>query len=145
MSGNRPFSIALSALVIAFLFAFPLILKPQSSGAGRHGRALITEKINESKLNVLAGNTRPEVRTATDGGAVPDDFAMEHMMLQLHRAPDQEQAISQFVEDLHNPQSPNFHHWLTAAQFGQKYGASQDDIDTVSKWLQSHGFTVNLV
>ncbi len=66
-------------------------------------------------------------------------------MLQLHRAPEQEQAIRQFVDDLHNPQSPNFHHWLTASQFGQQFGASQDDIDTVSKWLQSHGFTVNLV
>jgi subtilase family serine protease len=132
-------------LVLAFIVAFPLILKPQSSGMGRHGRALITEKINESRLSLLAGNTRPEVKTATDGGAVSDDFAMEHMMLQMQRAPEQEQAIRQFVDDLHNPQSPNFHRWLTAAQFGQKYGASQDDIDTVSKWLQSHGFTVNLV
>ncbi len=76
---------------------------------------------------------------------MPDDFAMDHMQLQLQRAPEQEQAVRQFIDDLHNPQSPNYHHWLTPTAYGQKYGASQADIATVTAWLQSHGLTVNTV
>ncbi len=133
--GVRPFSIALSAVATALLL----------SGAGSHGRALITQPINENRLRTLAGNTRPEVETATDNGAVPDDFAMDHMMVQLQRTPEQEQAVRQFVDELHSPQSPNFHRWLTPAEFGQKYGASEQDISTVTTWLRSHGLAVNAV
>ena len=42
------------------------------------------------------------------------------MLLQLKRTAEQEQALELFVEDLRNPSSGNFHHWLTAAEFGDR-------------------------
>jgi subtilase family serine protease len=112
---------------------------------GRSARPLITEGVNESQLHRLTGNTRPEATAANDAGAVSEDLAMEHMMIQLQRSPAQELAASRFIDDLHNPKSPNYHKWMTAAQFGQAYGASQQDIAAITAWLQSHGFTVNSV
>jgi Pro-kumamolisin, activation domain len=38
--------------------------------------------------------------------------------------------------------SANFHQWLTPQQFGQQFGPSDQDVETISNWLQSHGFSV---
>ena len=80
-----------------------------------------------------------------DRGAVADDFQMEHMLLQLQRPPEQEQALKEFIDQLHDPASPNFHRWLSAQEFGEKFGLAQDDLNTITTWLQSHGFQVNVV
>jgi subtilase family serine protease len=101
--------------------------------------------VDENKLVTLAGNTRPEATAGNDLGAVADSLNLDHMMLQLKRSPAQEQAAEQFVADLHNPKSPNFHKWITANAFGAKYGLAESDIQSITGWLESHGFTVNSV
>ena len=116
-----------------------------SQTAGRSAQALIHESVDETKLVTLAGNTRPEATAENDLGPVSDGLSLDHMLLQLKRSPQQEQALVQFIAQLHNPQSPNFHKWLTATEFGQMYGPAPQDIETVSEWLRSSGFTVNTV
>ena len=91
---------------------------------GPQTRELVTPSIDESELVTLRGNTRPEAIALNDRGAVADDFPMEHMLLQLRRPPEQEQALEQFIDQLHDPESPDFHQWLTAQEFGERYGLS---------------------
>ena len=67
------------------------------------------------------------------------------MYLQLKRSPELESAAARFVESLTQKGSPNYHKWITAAEYGERFGASREDIATVSRWLESHGFTVNAV
>jgi uncharacterized repeat protein (TIGR01451 family) len=67
------------------------------------------------------------------------------MYLQLKRSPEQELAAKQFVESLTLKASPNFHKWITPAEYGRRFGAAPEDIETVSRWLESHGFIVNHV
>ena len=64
-------------------------------------------------------------------------------MLQLQRSPEQEKEVQQFIADLHDPESPSFHKWLTAAEFGERFGAAQSDVRTVTSWLETYGFKVN--
>jgi kumamolisin len=45
-----------------------------------------------------------------------------------------------FVADIHNPNSPNFHHWITTDEFGQYFGASDSDIAALTQYLTSEGF-----
>ncbi len=97
------------------------------------------------ELATLRGNTRPEAMAANDRGRVSDDMPLDHLLLQLRRSPEREQALQQFIQDIHNPKSPLFHHWITAAEFGKTYGATQAETDTVTGWLESQGFKVNLV
>src|ERR1035438_4437145 len=130
---------AFTVPVLAFLFAFPLILTAQSRGS------LITQPINENVLHRLAGNTRPQATAENDAGPVPDSLTMEHMLLQMQRPAEQETALRQLIDSLHNPKSPNYHHWLKAAEFGQSFGPAQEDIATVTDWLLSHGFQINVV
>jgi subtilase family serine protease len=138
-----PHSVYLGALVS--LLAFPAAILAQTALTGRNARGLITEKIDEGRLHTIEGNTRSEADPQNDRGRVPEDLAMDHMLLQLQRSPEQELAVQEFIDALHNPGSPNFHKWLTAAEFGARFGASQADIDAITGWLQSHGLTVHSV
>jgi hypothetical protein len=106
---------------------------------------LITQPINESVLTVLAGNVRPEVRNpANDLGAVPETLPLEHLLLQLRRPATHEQSLQQLLGQLHDPDSPYHHQWLSATEFGAQFGPAASDIQQISNWLQSHGFRVNV-
>jgi hypothetical protein len=107
--------------------------------------ALMGRAIDESRRHSLAGNTRPEATARNDQGAVAGDFPMEHMILQFARSAADEQAVQQYIDSLHDPASPNYHHWMTAAEFGAAFGAAEADRATVAQWLESHGFTVNSI
>ena len=41
----------------------------------------------------------------------------------------------------HDPNSPNFHKWLTPQEFGQKFGPAESDLQAIKNWLTSEGFT----
>ena len=109
------------------------------------GRELIRERVDDHKLVTLAGNTRPEATTENDLGMVGDDLTLDHMMLQLKRSPAQEQAVEQFIAQQQDPKSPNFHKWLSAAEFGKRFGSAESDIRAVTGWLEAQGFKVNTV
>jgi len=108
-------------------------------------RALLTQAIDEEARVTLKGNTYPEANAKNDRGPVPADFPMEHMMLQLRRPPELEKVLEKFIDQLHDQKSPKFHQWIKAQEFGEKYGLAEADLDTLTRWLTSHGFTVNLV
>src|SRR5579872_903197 len=135
----------LSSARIAGLFltvlSFGAIVRSQTES----GRPRITESIDESKTVRLAGQTHPLARPEFDQGAVPDGFPMQHMLFLLKRSPQQEAEIERLIGQLHSPNSPKYHQWLTAEQVGQQFGPAREDIDAVVSWLQSHGFQVNIV
>jgi subtilase family serine protease len=133
---KRASLVATSAFVL-----FTCVRAAFSGGSGTP--LLITAEINENAMVTLAGNTRPEVTAANDRGAVAADFPMEHMMLQLRRSPAQESALEKYLDQLEDPNSPNYHQWLTAQEFGERYGLAQPDLAKIAGWLQSHGLVVN--
>jgi len=51
-------------------------------------------------------------------------------------------GLTNFLKDLYNPKSPSFRHYLTPAQFTEKFGPTQADYDTVVRFLKANGFTV---
>jgi subtilase family serine protease len=106
---------------------------------------LITQPIDNSNLVTLAGNTRPEAIAANDRGPVADNMLIDHMLLQLQRARQTEQAVETLIDQFHDPNSSNYHQWLTAAAFGRQFGLAQQDLNKIAAWLQSQGFAVNVV
>jgi uncharacterized membrane protein len=128
----------LAALASLFLFAVP------SARAENARPVLITQTVDEGKSVTLGGNTRPEATAKNDRGQVADDLLMEHMLLLLKRAPEQEGELQNFIDELHDSSSPTFHRWLTAEEFGERFGVAQQDRDAIKNWLQSHGFKVNV-
>jgi Pro-kumamolisin, activation domain/Bacterial Ig-like domain (group 3) len=105
----------------------------------------ITQAIDPSQRKVLAGTVHPLSKTATDQGRVDSGLAMKDMLLTLRPSADQQAALKKYVDDLHNPNSANFHKWLTPAQYASQFGASDQDLQAVSSWLSSNGFSVEEV
>ena len=135
----------LCPVALTSLLIFPAAALAQPNLTGRSARGLIVDRVDEGRLHSVAGNTRPEANAQNDRGAAPDGLALDHMLLQLQRSPQQEQAVQAFIDSLQDPGSANFHHWLTPAEFGEQFGASQADLETVTGWLRAHGFTVHSV
>ncbi len=82
---------------------------------------------------------------ANDAGAAPADLQLNQLTLVLAPTLQQEQAFEQLLADQQNPASPQFHHWLTAAQIGQRFGISNHDLAAVRAWLESQGLRVNWI
>ena len=125
--------------------AFLLLLAPVVIAQTAYVRPLVTQPVDESKLTVVRGNTHPLARAEFDRGAAPADLPMDNMLLVLKRSPEQEAALEQFMAEQLDKSSPNYHKWLTPAQFGQQFGAADSDIQAVTSWLTSHGFQVGKV
>jgi hypothetical protein len=100
---------------------------------------------DEANLVELRGHTHPLAVAKYDEGAVEDGFPMPHMFLQLRRGPEQEAALEAAIDERQDPHSANYHQWLTAEKLGTNFGPAQQDIETVSQWLTSHGLQVNAV
>jgi subtilase family serine protease len=104
---------------------------------------LVSGAIDEMNLVRLAGQTHPLVSIGIDQGAVSDSMPMAHLRLQLQRSPEQEAQLSAAIQERQDPNSANYHHWFTAKELGEQFGPAQQDIETTSRWLSSHGFQVN--
>jgi hypothetical protein len=103
---------------------------------------LITQPIDETKLAPLPGNTHPLARAEFDHGAAPANLAMQRMLLVLGRSATQEAALETLLEKQQDKTSANFHKWLTPDEFGQQFGISEQDVQTIISWLEGHGFEI---
>lgn len=56
-----------------------------------------------------------------------------------------EAAFQAFADSVSDPASPNYQHFLTPEQVGQRFGATQAAVNNVVKFLQSNGIEVTLV
>ena len=106
---------------------------------------LITQKVDNSHLVVLEGNTRPEATAANDMGLVEDSMPLKGLQMVMQRSPENEKAFTQHIADLHNPKSAVFHKWLTNAEIGTMFGPASDDVNQVTAWLKSEGFSVDAI
>src|SRR3984885_12867241 len=113
--------------------------------ANQGPRVLITTPINEAQLVTLVGNTRFDANAHTDRGRVADSFELQHMLLQLRRPAELEDAFAKYIETETDRSSPNFRRWMSAKEQGETFGLAQQDIDTITDWLRSKGFAVGQV
>jgi len=103
--------------------------------------ARITQSVDAQQTVTLRGSIHPLARPEFDRGAVSDAMPMSRVLLLLQRSPDQEQALQQLLEQQQSKSSPNYHAWLTPEQFGQQFGVADADIQAITLWLASQGFS----
>ena len=130
----------------AFALAFITLASLVSYAAtAPQAQPRITQPINNHVYLTLPGNTRPEAKTAASfRGPLAAETPIDHILLFLQRSPEQEQALNEYIESLNDRNSPNYHKWLSAEQYGE-YGVAEADINKITNWLGSQGFTVNRV
>jgi hypothetical protein len=117
--------------------------KPESSATGEAAAipARIAQAIDEARMVQLKGNVHPLARGEFDQGAVSNATPMKRMLLLLQRSPEQEAALQQLMAEQMSKESPNFHKWLTPEEFGRQFGPADADVQAVTIWLASQGFS----
>ena len=112
-----------------------------SSAQAPHIPARITQAVNDSNRVTLRGNVHRLARAEFDRGAVSGSQLATHVALVLKRSDEQEAALAQLLDQQQDKSSPNFHKWLTPDQFGKQFGPADSDIQSVTDWLTSRGFS----
>lgn len=105
----------------------------------------VAGKIDDTQVTTLQGNVHPMARAEFDRGVVNAETALSGLVFQLNPSTAQQAALDALVEAQHDPQSPLYHQWLTPAEYGARFGASEQDLVTITRWLFGHGFVVQEV
>src|SRR5690348_7828471 len=127
----------------AFLAGALFLLLPGFAAAQANlARPRITDRIDESSLTVLRGNTHPLARPQFDQGKVDPSLKLERITMMFQPAAAQQADLGALLAAQQNPTSPNFHQWLTPEQYADRFGIAQSDLSRVTAWLQSHGFDI---
>ncbi len=105
----------------------------------------VTQEVDVTKVRALPNHVPGWANSANAIGPVPSDQMLERLKLVLSRSPQQQEALESLLAEQQNPESPDYHRWLTPAEVGDQFGVSAQDISRVTEWLQSHGLRVDRV
>jgi subtilase family serine protease len=90
----------------------------------------------------LHGNVRADLTPSRDLGPVEDSLPLR-LYLVLQRSPAQQAALDLLLARQQQPTAAEYHQWLTPRQFGERFGASEQDISKITEWLEAQGMHVN--
>ena len=107
----------------------PLLLAAPGAPAAQPGETL-------SRV----GSVPAEVAGARDLSRLDGETRLDRVILVLPRR--DPSGLARFLADQHDPASPDFHRWLSPAEFEQRFGASNEDVAALERWLTSHGLSV---
>jgi subtilase family serine protease len=101
--------------------------------------------IDSSSRVELPRSVHPRAQAQFDQG--PVDPAMKLASITLFTAPSatQQAALNLLLAQQQDRKSPNYHKWLTPAQFADRFGLSPNDIGKLTAWLKSAGFAIQNV
>ncbi len=102
----------------------------------------ISGPIGDSARVALSGHIDPKVAVAKDLGAVDPGFSVNSMVLLLKRSAEQQQALETLLAEQRDPKSANYHRWLSAVQFADRFGLSPEDFAKVAAWIEAQGFQI---
>ncbi len=126
----------LPALVIASLF---------SSLSYAVAPDRISGALNGGQTVPLKGNVHHKALPQFDQGPAEPSLRLGYMTLLTVPSAAQQRALSQLLAQQQDRKSPNYHKWLTTEQWADRFGLSHGDVQKLTEWLKSQGFTVQSV
>jgi len=101
--------------------------------------------VNDAVWVKIPNSTHPMAQPAYEVGPLDGATALERIILLLNGSADQQYQARTLLDSQQTKGSPDYHHWLTPEEYGQRFGPSTQDIAQVTGWLQQHGFTIGSV
>ena len=89
---------------------------------------------------LLAIGAGAQAHFAVDLGAAPEGLTMRQVLLLLRRTPQQSADLQKLLLEQQTPGTALYHHWLTPAAFGLRFGAPAAAQAAVESWLEQQGF-----
>ena len=124
-------------ITLAFLFLSALALAaPQNR---------VRDAVRDNKRVSLGGHLHPLAEVEDDLGEVPGTEALPLLTLNLHQTETQKADLEKLMAEQQDPSSPNYHHWLTPEEYGDRFGVSSSDLNKITVWLESHGLRVGTI
>jgi subtilase family serine protease len=98
--------------------------------------------VTNTDLVPLSGNVHQFARAQFDAGEAPSTLRPSGLDIVFTKTAEQEHALQQLLAAQQDPKSAQYHKWLTPAQYGQRFGASDATLAAVTNWLKSNGLSV---
>jgi len=124
-------------LTLVLLLAATSLLAASSNAHKRN--------VDDNDTVVLYGNTHPLASPQNDRGPADANMKLERMILLLKPRSGAKDSIDRLLAQLHDPSSPQYHQWLTPAEFGARFGVADADLAEITAWLNRSGFTIDEV
>ena len=105
----------------------------------------IRSEISNVAVSPLTASQQPLGSTQYDAGRMASDARLTGMSIVFNRSASQEADLQALMAAQQDPNSPQYHQWLSPEQFGARFGMAQSDIDKVQTWLQQQGFAIDSV
>jgi hypothetical protein len=128
----------IAAIVALLLGVSPSVMGQNVAAPQRR----INARIDDAQRTVLLGRRHHMATPSSDIGRVSEGEPMIAMAIHLKPTAKQTADLEQLLAEQLDPKSINYHRWLTAAQFGKRFGADSADIAKIRAWLVAHGFAV---
>jgi len=106
---------------------------------------LVTQRVDSARRSALPGHRVAWATPANDRGRIAAATQLSSLQIVLKRSPERQAAFDALLAQQQDPASPNYHQWLTPTQIGERFGATQADIDAIATWLASRGLYVESV
>ena len=95
----------------------------------------------QQALQVLHKHVRPAV---TSGRAAPVGFLPSNQSLNLviHLPVRNQEELTSLIDRLSDPTSPDYRHWLSVAEFTERFGRTEAEYQKVADFAEANGFVV---
>jgi len=126
-----------TALVVILLVLFAALLPSATAQSDR-----ISAFIDNQRMVILPGSVHPKAQAAYDLGAAEASMPLPYITLITKPSAEQQAELDRLLAGQQDPTSPNYHKWLTPEQYANRFGLSRNDIEKLTVWLRSQGFTI---
>jgi uncharacterized protein (TIGR03437 family) len=133
VAAPHPKHLRTSSFVIALFSIVSAALAQQSR---------ITKPIDNSQRVTLTGHVSPKAIPANDRGRVAPGLKLSYVTLTLAPSAAQKADLANLLAGQQNPSSPDYHRWLTTAQYADRFGASAEDVSQITQWLRGQGLSI---
>jgi subtilase family serine protease len=105
----------------------------------------VASTIDSSQMVALTGNIHGLAQPRFDLGRTDGSRVLYGVTLAFRPSPAQQADLNNLLAQQQDRSSPNYHKWLTPAEFADRFGMTRNDVNRVQAWLESQGFTVTSV
>ncbi|MFZ0270394.1 MAG: S53 family peptidase [Acidobacteriaceae bacterium] len=105
----------------------------------------ILQEIDPSSVATIPGTVNPRIGAGEDMGRLDPAMPLQGITMYFQPTADQQAQLDALVQAQQTSGSPQYHAWLTPAEYASSFGLSDADLAKVENWLQSEGFSVERI